>query len=152
MEKPPVSPFNVLFPTRHSLGPALFLPYTNDLPDDLTYSKLRLFADDSIIYKPVRSQSDCEKLHVLEAAAKWERDWLMVSHPDKCTVLSITQNKRPLKHSYTLHDHQLETVTSTKYIDITLQSNLKWNKHINDITSNGSKRLGFLRRNLKTTK
>ena len=72
--------------------PVLFLAYINDLPVYLTNSKLRLFADDSIIYTLVRSQSDCEKLQVdLDAAAIWVRDWLMAFHPDKCTVLPVTQ-------------------------------------------------------------
>ena len=38
---------------------------------------------------------------------------------------------------------------STKYLCVTLQSNLKWNKHINNITSKGNQTLDFLRRNLK---
>lgn len=52
---------------------------------------------------------------------------------------------------YTLHDHTLETVSSAKYLGITLQSDLKWNQHINSITANASKSLGFLKRNLKTS-
>jgi hypothetical protein len=27
----------------------------------------------------------------LDAAGKWEQDWLMHFHPDKCTVVSVTQ-------------------------------------------------------------
>ena len=38
---------------------------------------------------------------------------------------------------------------SKKYLDVTLQSNLKWDKHINNITPKASQTLGFLRRNLK---
>jgi hypothetical protein len=30
----------------------------------------------------------------LDAAARWEVDWLMAFHPDKCTVLTITQKKK----------------------------------------------------------
>jgi hypothetical protein len=33
------------------LGPVLFLVYINDLPEYMKSSQLRLFADDSIIYK-----------------------------------------------------------------------------------------------------
>ena len=40
-------------------------------------------------------------------------------------------------------------VSSAKYLSVALQSNLKWNKHIDNITSNGNKSLGFLKRNLK---
>lgn len=134
------------------LGPVLFLVYINDLPDYLTHSKLRLFADDSILYMPVKCQSDCLKLQAdLDAASKWEEDWLMAFHPDKCTVLSVTTKRQPIQHNYILHGHTLESVTSAKYLGITLQSNLKWDKHIDDITTKANRTLGFLKRNLKTS-
>lgn len=134
------------------LGPALFLIYINDLPEYLSHSKVRLFADDSIIYCPVKSASDCDKLQAdIEAAARWEQDWLMAFHPDKCQVLSVTTKLKPLTYDYKLHNHILEKVTSAKYLGLTLQSNLKWNKHIDEITSKGNKMLGFLKRNLKTS-
>ncbi len=40
------------------LGPILFLIYINDFPDYLQHSTLRLFADDSIIYKQIHSLAD----------------------------------------------------------------------------------------------
>jgi hypothetical protein len=122
----------------------------NDFPEYLTHSKLRFFADDSIIYKEITCQDDCKKLQTdLDAAARWEADWLMAFHPDKCTVLAITQKKTPSKHDYILHNHILEPVTSAKYLGVTLQLNLKWNTHIDNITSNGNKSLGYLKRNLQ---
>jgi hypothetical protein len=36
------------------------------------------------------------------------KDWLLAFHPDKCTDLSVTQKKQPLKHNYILHGHQLQ--------------------------------------------
>ena len=57
--------------------------------------------------------------------------------------------KTPFKHNYILHDHILEPVSSAKYLGITLQSNLKWNQHHDNIVANGNKSLGFLKRNLK---
>ena len=85
----------------------------------------------------------------LNAAARWEEDWLMSFHPDKCTVLRVTSKKHPITHDYILHDHILETETSTKYLGITLQNDLKWNKHIDNISANASRQLNFLKRNLK---
>jgi hypothetical protein len=71
-------------------------------------------------------QDDCKKLQSdLDAAARWEADWLMAFHQDKCTVLTITQKKTPFKHDYILHNHIREPVTSAKYLGVTLQSNLK---------------------------
>jgi hypothetical protein len=49
-----------------------------------------------------------------------------------------------MQHNYILHNHILESVSSAKYFGITVQSNLKWDKHINDITSKGNKALGFV--------
>ena len=60
------------------LAPILFLIiYINDLPDYIKHSQIRLFADDSIIYRPIKTQADCIKLQEdLESAVKWEQDWL----------------------------------------------------------------------------
>ena len=44
------------------LDPVLFLVYINDLPEDLKSSQLRLFANDSITYKTIKSQKDCDSL------------------------------------------------------------------------------------------
>ena len=134
------------------LGPILFLIYINDFPEYLQYSKLRLFADDSIIYREITSHTDCHKLQLdLDAAARWESDWLMAFHPDKCTKLTVSQKKHTFNHDYILHNHTLESVTSAKYLGITLQSNLKWNLHCDNITANANKSLGFLKRNIKVS-
>ena len=70
-------------------------------------------------------------------------------HPDKCNLISITQKRKPIHFTYKLHDHPLDKVEHSKYLGITLQSNLKWNKHINSITNKANQSLGFLKRNLK---
>ena len=40
------------------IGPILFLIHINDLPDRVRYSTIRLFADDCIIYRPIKSIED----------------------------------------------------------------------------------------------
>jgi hypothetical protein len=54
----------------------------------------------------------------IDAAARWERDWQMAFHPDKCSVLSVTKKKQPIQHNYILHNlnHILESVSSAKYM------------------------------------
>ena len=45
------------------LGPLFFLVYINDISKDLTPgTKIRLFADDSLLYRTIRSRGDCEIL------------------------------------------------------------------------------------------
>jgi hypothetical protein len=77
------------------LGPILFLLFINDLAEYIQHSTLRLFADDSIIYKQIKNKEDAIKLQQdLNAAGKWEQDWLMHFHPNKCTVVSVTQKRK----------------------------------------------------------
>ena len=151
-ESSDIAPVTSGVPQGTVLGPVFFLVYINDLPEYLKFSQLRLFADDSIIYKTIKSQKDCDILQEdLDAAARWESDWLMAFHPDKCSVLTITNKKNPVKHNYLLHNHTLESVSSAKYLVITLQSDLKWTQHTNNIVANANKSLGFFKRNLKTS-
>jgi hypothetical protein len=44
------------------LGPILFLVYINDFSEYIQHSILRLFADDSIIYKTIQNKENTEKL------------------------------------------------------------------------------------------
>lgn len=68
----------------------------------------------------------------------------MEFHPEKYKVLTVTRMKDPVKHTYTLHGIELERVTSSKYLGLTLTNQLDLNAHINNIASKANKSLGFL--------
>ena len=137
-------------PQGTCLGPILFLIYINDLPDYIKHSTLRLFADDSIIYKTIHNTDDAHKLQQdINAAGQWEQDWLMKFHPNKCNIISTSNKRTKTTYNYKLHDHTLQQVDASKYLGLTLQKNLKWDTHINNITANANRSLGFLKRNLK---
>ena len=85
-------------------------------------------------YKQIKNKEDAIKLQQdLDAAGKWEQDWLMHFHLDKCTVVSVTQKRKTKSHTYQLHGHTLKKADFAKYLGITIQNNLKWDKHINDV-------------------
>ena len=44
----------------------------------------------------------------------------------------------------------LESVQHTKYLGVTISDDLRWNRHIADITGRANKLLGLIRRNLST--
>ena len=73
----------------------------------------------------------------------------MEFHPPKCQVVHISLSKSPSKYQYRLHNHILDSVTSAKYLGITLSNNLGWGKHIDSIANRANGTLGFLRRNMK---
>ena len=140
-------------PQGSVLGPCLFLAYINDLPDRVS-SVSRLFADDTLLHRLMKSIQDHQAIQEdLKELEKWEEEWKMDFHPKKCNVLPISRStKKTIStcENYILHNETLEQVTETKYLGVTLQSNLSWDKHINTICTKANKMLGLLRRNLKT--
>jgi outer membrane lipopolysaccharide assembly protein LptE/RlpB len=136
-------------PQGSVLGPCLFLVYINDLPEKLS-SKTRMFADDTTVYASITSTDDSARLQRdLVLLENWEEKWDMVFHPDKCALLPVTRKTSPIPTSYQLHGHTLATVQSAKYLGVTIQANMEWEEHVNNITQKAGQALGFLRRNLK---
>lgn len=133
------------------LGPLLFLIFINDLPE-CVISKTRLFADDAVVYREIRSEKDCLELQKdLYELEKWENTWGMSFHPDKCNILRVSRAKKTIKYNYTLKGHQLEAVETTKYLGVDLSTDLSWNHHINRTVKKANSMIGFLKRNLRIT-
>ena len=141
-------------PQGSVLGPCLFLAYINDLPDRVTATS-RLFADDTLIQKLIENENDRNNVQKdLEQLEKWEGQWDMNFHPEKCNVLPVERSNNTKDNTseteYFLHGHKLEKVTNAKYLGVTLQSNMKFNVHIDNICTKANKMLGMLRRNLRS--
>ena len=78
-------------------GPLFFLAFINDLPMSKKHSDARLFADDCRLYRHVTSSQDQALLQEdLSALERWEETWQMKFHPDKCTVIKISTNRKQI--------------------------------------------------------
>ena len=127
-EESGIAPVSSGVPQGSVLGPALFLVYINDLPENLR-STPRLFADDCLLYRVIESENDSrllqEDLLRLEA---WESKWLMEFAADKCMVLRVTRKlkRNVISSPYKIHGHILQEVNSAKYLDVTLDKKLSF--------------------------
>ena len=74
----------------------------------------------------------------------------MEFNPSKCQVVRVTTSRNPINYMYHLHEQVLEVVTSARYLGVEISSVLSWNSHIDRITGNANRTLGFIRRNIRT--
>ena len=132
------------------LGPLFFLIYINDISKNLSVgTKIRLFADDSLLYRTIRSAKDCEILqNDLNTLQKWEKLWKMEFHPGKCHLLQISNKRNPINFVYSIHNTALSKVDSAKYLGVIIDSKLNWKKQYSSLISSCKKTLSFIRRNL----
>ena len=93
------------------LGLLMFILYINDI-DNETSSSIRLFADDSLLYRTASCTRDASELQRdLKQICRWADLWQMNFNVTKCHVLSVTKKTQPLMFPYTIGGQQLQHVT-----------------------------------------
>jgi len=130
------------------MGPLLFLLHINDLPKCVT-SQVRLFADDCLIYRAIKSvedQIDFQK--DLDELQKWAEKWGMRFNASKCQIMRIHRGNTPLNRFYSINNTILSQVDKAKYLGVTITEDLNWSTHVNNVVTKATKTLGFIRRNL----
>ena len=132
------------------LGPLLFLLYVNDIVDKISpQTTIKLFADDSLLYRSINNPSDQIQLQQdLNTMIEWSKTLLMRFNAKKCHLLKITRQQEPLQTRYSIDDSQLEEVQHHPYLGVELSSDLIWKSHITIISARANRILNLLRRHL----
>lgn len=113
-------------------------------------SCVRLFADDCVVYRGISSSTDATILqHDLDAINTWCSTWLLSLNVSKCAHITFTRSQHRSVRSYLLGASLVSKVHSYKYLGVHLTSNLSWSNHINAITNEANRSLGYFLRNLK---
>ena len=117
---------------------------------DEVESEIRLFADDCVCYRPVTNIKDFEHLQMdINHLTSWAKKWYMRFEPSKCKIMCITRKTiHKITYQYTMEHTSLESVQHTKYLGVMISDDLRWNRHVADITGRANKLLKLLRRNL----
>ena len=66
--------------------------------------------------------------------------------------MQVTSSPKPISFDYSIHNTVLENVPHTKYLGVTIQSNLKWDVHCKQVAAKATNTLNVLKQNLKSTK
>jgi len=102
-------------PQGSVLGPLLFLLYVDELTTIPKVCKLKLFADDVLLYVSVKSVKDCQLLQKdLSAIVEWSKLWQLNLNPRKCEALSITNKKKPIIFTYFIGDQPVKWTNLVK--------------------------------------
>ena len=72
------------------LAPLLFLCFVNDMPE-FVQCKIRLYADDILLYSEINSPDDCLRLQAdIDNLFSWCEQWELHCNPAECEFLRIT--------------------------------------------------------------
>lgn len=136
-------------PQGSVLGPLLFLAYVNDLHVNIQ-SKVRLFADDCVIYRNIKDSADEQ---ILQQDLEHLRDWAekndMGINGSKSKTITFGRGRNYEEPDYRLGEVIIPRVSSCKYLGIHLDSKLGWEMHINQTVRKTWKSLHFVMRILK---
>ena len=112
------------------LGPVMFLLYNNNINNNIS-SLLRLFADDCIIYRIIKSEQDHLQLqHDLHTVYEWSQKWQMRFNINKCVALRCCRILSPSLFTYVLNDQPISCVDQHPYLGVILASNMSFSPHI----------------------
>ncbi|GBM33249.1 putative RNA-directed DNA polymerase from transposon X-element [Araneus ventricosus] len=116
------------------IGLNLFNIYVNDIPSPRNcQTRLCLFADVTAVMSTGESNKVIEDLnYYLDQSGKWLIMWTIKVNADKCQTVYFTR-RRKVPDPPKLYRRAIKRSKETKYLGVTLDSRLTYNKHITNI-------------------
>ena len=140
-------------PQGSILGPLFFLIYINDLPNCLTNTEARLFADDTNITAAGNNIKEVEGAinSDLENLYKWLTANKLSLNVTKTEFLLIGSNQilksiSNHQHNISIAENQIKQVSDSKTLGIIVDENLNWKKNTDNICKKITSGLGAVRR------
>lgn len=134
-------------PQGSILGPVLFCLYVNDLPDSITSSHIAMFADDTKLFKQIKSIGDSELLQRdLRQLETWSQESGITFNKTKCKSQRITRKSKQINFIYKLNDINLEQTDCERDLGVSVEKNLLWNRQVSEQSSKANKLLGYIKR------
>ena len=140
-----ISPVSSGVPQGGVLGPLLFNIYINDLTDKLDpKTKAKLFADDLKLYTEFSNFYQNDLQSQLNAIQHWSNLWQLTISYLKCNILTIGSKTSSSK--FCLNNNIIKQSETVCDLGITIDSDLKFKMHINNITCKAYQRSSLILR------
>ena len=127
------------------LGPVLFVIYINDIDEGLC-SELLKFADDTKLFRHIKSKQDADKLQAdLRRLYKWSTDWLMLFNADKCVHYEYNNPQ----HKYFMGDEGIGTSCEEEDLGLLINDKLDVSSQCAKAAKKANSILGMMSRSIK---
>lgn len=125
-------------PQGSILGPLLYSIYCNDIPDNIKFCRIHMYADDVQLYISSTvsnlSESVCHLNNDLETVSNWAKDNGLTLNPQKSKCIIISNNVSNVAINFNvniiLSDSSIEIVNSAKNLGVIFNNRLVWNSQI----------------------
>ena len=128
-------------PQGSVLGPTLFIYFINDLPNVVKNNNVKIFADDTKVYRNINNTEDNLCLQrAIDDMFLWTQQWLLKFNKEKCKVLHLGKNNPNYKYSIGTEDEKiiLDTTDLEKDLGVHIDPNLDFKNHIKTIVKKAS--------------
>ena len=125
------------------LGPLIFIILIDDLcPSVLTHKYL----DDTTLTEIILRDTASEMQHVADAMMDWSEANHMNANVKKTKEMVLGRFGKESVTPVTMTANPLQQVSQYKLLGVIINTGLKWDDHVNAITSKAAKRLWFLKK------
>ena len=132
-------------PQGSCLGPLLFNLFINDITDHLPSSvKAKLFADDLKIYTELSHCNQNLLQLQLDLIQHWSQTWQMTISHSKCNILTMGHSRD--HNQYFIDTNRIAKVEFTRDLGVTVDHELKFHSHINNIVQQANQRAAQISR------
>jgi hypothetical protein len=80
---------------------------------------------------------------------EWSEQWLLMFHPQKCKSMNIAKTKKETEYNYYLEGENIEWTQEEKDIGVTIDSGLKFDKHLSEKVNKANSMFAIIRRAFK---
>ena len=143
-------------PQGSIVGPLLFLAYINDLPNNIDYASIYLFADDTKFIKSIlanlASTSDPLLQSDIDLLVAWCKVWKLSLNAVKCAAIRFSLSpKTPLPSVYKVDETMIPFLPCHRDLGIVASNDLSWSNHYDLICSKAYRTLHLIRRSISSS-